>query len=182
MAIKDQCCKCKLYDEHSSFCRKDYISVYFNGSSCDGWQPKGINLNKGGEPNQPQLPVPNNNSGYSPNNGQLQGGNTKQRLFSKPFSFKGRIRRLEFGLTWLFYWLYLLPAEITPEDDFSLGLSYFYLLTIIPALWIACAQSIKRCHDLNHSGWWIFVPFYFFWLLFKDGDTADNDYGPSPKR
>lgn len=49
--------------------------------------------------------------------------------------------------------------------------------------------SIRRLHDTNHSGWWVFiniVPFlgaiWFFYLCAKDSEPADNIYGSYPPR
>jgi hypothetical protein len=46
-------------------------------------------------------------------------------------------------------------------------------------LWFLWAQSAKRCHDLNKSGWWQLIPFYFFVLLFSTGDYGPNQYDAS---
>jgi len=40
--------------------------------------------------------------------------------------------------------------------------------------------AIRRCHDKNHSGWWMFIPFYVIWLTFSKGTDGPNKYGPDP--
>jgi uncharacterized membrane protein YhaH (DUF805 family) len=100
-------------------------------------------------------------------------------MFKNPFSFEGRIRRLEYGLSYL---IYLFAAVI-----FSLTMSgttvnlAFRLLFILPLMWLLLAQGSKRCHDRCHSGWYQLIPFYVFWMLFADGDVGNNEYGPNPK-
>jgi len=59
--------------------------------------------------------------------------------------------------------------------DGSRGIKPFFLLWI-PLLWFFWAQSAKRCHDLNKSGWWQIIPFYFLWLWFEKGIGGPNEY------
>ena len=94
-------------------------------------------------------------------------------MFEAPFSFKGRIRRLEYGISLI---IYSLLAVLIEETDESL-----ILLLTIPLLWFLYAQGAKRCHDRNCSGWWQLVPFYGIWMLFAEGTTGPNEYGLDPK-
>lgn len=62
------------------------------------------------------------------------------------------------------------------------------LITIIFTIPGTCL-SIRRLHDTNHSGWWVFiniVPFlgqiYFLYLCVKESEPADNIYGSYPPR
>lgn len=99
----------------------------------------------------------------------------EESMFSAPFSIVGRIRRTEYGLSLIIGYLYVfIVAYIT-------GGGGLYFVLIIPYLWFALAQSAKRCHDRNNSGWYQFIPFYGLWMLFADGDIGENDYGPDPK-
>lgn len=110
--------------------------------------------------------------------------NNSEGMFKHLFSFKGRIRRLEYGITYLLYMLYCLPMELLDEnneDTMSILFASVWLLFLIPALWIIFAQGVKRCHDRGNSGWFQFIPFYIFWLLFADGEEGVNKYGTSPK-
>lgn len=106
---------------------------------------------------------------------------TKQRMFRNPFSFKGRIRRLEYGLSYLLVYILFLPMNLIPEEDISFGMAIFYLIVFIPTCWFLLAQGAKRCHDRNNSGWYQLIPFYYLWMLFGDGDGRVNDYGSDPK-
>jgi Protein of unknown function (DUF805) len=47
--------------------------------------------------------------------------------------------------------------------------------------WFRIAQSTKRCHDINSSGWYQLIPFYTIVLLFQKGKIYTNKYGVSPK-
>lgn len=107
-------------------------------------------------------------------------------MFKRPFSFKGRIRRLEFGLSCLIYMVgyaitMALMAVAESNPDGATGLVIIGLISDIVLLWFMLAQGAKRCHDRGNSGWWQIIPFYFYWMLFADGDEFENDYGNNPK-
>lgn len=101
-------------------------------------------------------------------------------MFKNPFSFNGRIRRLEYGIT------YLICAFPIVVLNMSLGLKSeeinpLWLLFYLCLLWIVLAQGSKRCHDRGRSGWWQILPFYGVLLLFYDGQPFRNRYGVDPK-
>ncbi len=98
-----------------------------------------------------------------------------QKMFSSPFSFKGRVRRLEYGISLIIYYVASLTLSIITIDAPILGLGY------IPTLWFLFAQGTKRCHDRGNPGWWQIIPFYSFWMIFAEGEAQDNEYGSSPK-
>lgn len=90
------------------------------------------------------------------------------------FSFEGRIRRVEYGITILLF---------TVFDVFLALIEIPFLQSILSIilLWFLWAQGAKRCHDIGKSGWWQIVPFFGLWMLFKDGDVGFNEYGEDPK-
>lgn len=100
-------------------------------------------------------------------------------MFANPFSFHGRIRRLEYGLTTLFLFGITLLEFIFVEElaEWSIVI---YILDIF-LLWLNLAQGSKRCHDLGNSGYFQFIPFYIFLLLFQDGEIRTNRFGRNPK-
>lgn len=97
-------------------------------------------------------------------------------MFKKTFSFDGRIRRTEYGISIIIYFvLYTVINEIIKEGNPGMGLA------MIPALWFLWAQGAKRCHDMDKSGWFQIIPFYVLWMLFIEGDSFLNKYGANPK-
>jgi uncharacterized membrane protein YhaH (DUF805 family) len=104
-------------------------------------------------------------------------------MFKRPFSFQGRIRRLEFGVSYIIYcvWYLILDAVSGVLMHTNPVIGIIALLTFIPATWFLWAQAAKRCHDLNHSGWFQLIPFYVLFLLFQDGNKFTNEYGTNPK-
>ena len=100
-------------------------------------------------------------------------------MFKKPFSFEGRIRRTEYGLTYLIYIVAAISISIIAEFNSEIALPI--QLLYIPLVWFLWAQGAKRCHDRSNTGWFQIIPFYVFWMLFADGDFGPNEYGPNPK-
>ena len=106
-------------------------------------------------------------------------------MFKEPFSFDGRIRRTEYGLSFIIYVVIaaiinLLIASGNRSSDNSGG-AVIALIFYISMLWFLWAQGAKRCHDLGNSGWWQLIPFYALWLIFADGQHGTNQYGDNPK-
>jgi len=54
------------------------------------------------------------------------------------------------------------------------------VLPIILGLFLVI-QAIKRIHDTNQSGWFIFIPVYNIILLFTKGTQGNNDFGVDPR-
>ena len=102
----------------------------------------------------------------------------KQGMFSMSFSFEGRIRRMEYGISFIIYVILqsIVNVVLQSSPDASI-----IILVDIPLLWFIWAQGAKRCHDLGHSGWYQIIPFYVLWLLFADGVRMTNEYGANPK-
>lgn len=98
-------------------------------------------------------------------------------MFKNPFSFEGRIRRTEYGLSQIIYYiLYVIFSAVTLYED----LSWWFLF--IPIIWFNLAQGAKRCHDMGNSGWFQLIPIYNpFFLIFKEGEPKSNQYGDNPK-
>jgi len=105
-------------------------------------------------------------------------------MFKNPFSFDGRIRRLEYGLSYLIYMIAAMLATLlgmTIDDHEGRTASIFIFLIYIAMIWFLLAQGAKRCHDRGNNGWWQIIPFYGFWMLFADGEIGNNEYGENPK-
>jgi uncharacterized membrane protein YhaH (DUF805 family) len=97
-------------------------------------------------------------------------------MFKNPFSFEGRIRRSEYGISVIIYSIcYAIISGI------ALAGAEFIFLALIPLFWFIIAQAAKRCHDRGNSGWWQLIPLYGLWLLFADSEPGTNEYGENPK-
>ena len=100
----------------------------------------------------------------------------KQGMFSNPFSFEGRIRRTEYGLSLLIFSFGLSIVNLFLKDGYTI-----VSLAIIPLYWFLWAQGAKRCHDLGKNGWWQIIPLYVLLLIFSKGEIGINKYGINPK-
>ena len=87
-------------------------------------------------------------------------------MFKAPFSFDGRIRRIEYflsgiigGIVSSIAWALGVGTFILGAASGSAGGSVFGLLiglaAMIASIWFSLAQGVKRLHDLNKSGWLI---------------------------
>lgn len=115
---------------------------------------------------------------------------TPERMFAHPFSFKGRIRRLEYGLSIIITFIASSLAQSlsvglgwsVDEYEYNAPLAGFaYLVFIIPVIWFSLAAGAKRCHDIGYTGWTQLIPFFVFLLLFCGGSSTENRYGMPPK-
>ena len=100
-------------------------------------------------------------------------------MFKYPFSFKGRITRMEYTLSItlsLIILILVIGLSTNYKHEYLANLFMFlaYLLFNI-------TQGNKRCHDINQSGFVQFIPFYVFVLIFENGTHGSNKYGEAPK-
>jgi uncharacterized membrane protein YhaH (DUF805 family) len=104
------------------------------------------------------------------------------------FSFEGRINRGKFWLgiviLWAVIWVLTLIAALA-DSAFLWWVSAILSILII---WPSLALSIKRWHDRNKSGWWVFIGLIPIigplWALietgFLPGTVGPNEYGLDP--
>lgn len=120
-------------------------------------------------------------------------------MFKAPFSFDGRIRRIEYflsgiigGIVFGIAWALGIGTFVLGAASGSAGGSVFGLLiglvALVASLWFSLAQGVKRLHDLSKSGWLIilcFIPLvgwiFSLYMLFADGTVGPNQYGEDPK-
>jgi uncharacterized membrane protein YhaH (DUF805 family) len=99
-------------------------------------------------------------------------------MFKAPFDFEGRIRRTEYGVSFI---AFIIAELIVQSMSAKESLAILDLLHI-PLAWFIVAQGVKRCHDINRQGWYQVIPFYVFVLIFNGGDASVNAYGLDPKQ
>jgi uncharacterized membrane protein YhaH (DUF805 family) len=111
---------------------------------------------------------------YSDNSEMI---NVKQVMFSKSFSFDGRIRRLEYFISFIIFYILINFIELT----YKISRNDIIYLINIPLYWFILAQGSKRCHDIGTTGWYQLIPFYVFWMFFQKGRKEINQFGVNPK-
>jgi len=122
---------------------------------------------------QQQQPVNNKVNAEAPSSTVVD--TQPKNMFRAPFSFNGRIRRMEYGISII---IYLIAYSLIVGMSLS---SVIFLVAFVPLIWFLWAQGAKRCHDRGNSGWYQIIPFYALWMLFAEGDKNENEYGNSPK-
>lgn len=106
--------------------------------------------------------------------------------------FSGRARRKEYWMFYLFNMIFFIAAsflDVLLSRKLSLLPSGIILIMYILAMILpALAVTIRRLHDTNRNGAWIFialVPFiggiWLIVLLASFGNEGENKYGPDPK-
>ncbi len=101
------------------------------------------------------------------------------------WSFNGRVGRLAYFAT-LFGGLFpffipiiiliIIGVDVDSVFDSPIFISCYAIYYIL-YWYISLTVGAKRCHDLEHSGWFQLIPFYGFVMLFSSGDSDDNEYG-----
>ena len=107
------------------------------------------------------------------------------------FNFKGRTHRKEFWIFLLFHVVISITLRLIEQNtgfhldsskNGALTLTYS-ILTTIPML----SVIVRRLHDTNRSGWWVFltvIPLLgalcLLFLLAKKGFIGVNEYGKDP--
>jgi len=103
----------------------------------------------------------------------------RRKMFSNSFSFSGRIRRTEYGISLIIAFFLITILVLIQESYYEFaGLVLFY----VPIYLFFFAQGAKRCHDMGYNGWWQIVPFFIIWMIFGKGEEGiSNKYGRNPK-
>ena len=116
------------------------------------------------------------------------------------FGFQGRVNRARFWYVHLtillaeaaFLAAILIPALLANDPEMlansAVTINLVGALIFIPLFWISMAVMVKRCHDRDRTGWFIFIMLVPLigpiWLLielgFLRGTHGPNRYGPDP--
>lgn len=107
--------------------------------------------------------------------------------------FNGRARRTEYWMYLLFNLIFaviaavldnILGLKFTPEIPYGYLYLLYALVTFLPGL----AVSVRRLHDVDKSGWFLFISLIpiigGIWLLVlyaTEGTQSRNKYGDDPK-
>jgi hypothetical protein len=95
------------------------------------------------------------------------------KMFEKVWSFSGRIRRTEYGISIIIYYFVLAFTSELPGLISSIA--------ILSAIVFLLLQGSKRCHDVGVNGWYQLIQFFFIYLIFGKGIEGENEYRTNPK-
>lgn len=112
--------------------------------------------------------------------------------FRKYFEFKGRARRKEYWLFYLFITVLILALTLLDSVlglvDYEKGVGLFSGLFSLAIFIPSITVSVRRLHDINKSGWWyliLVVPLVgiIVFLIFAcmPGTNGSNRFGADPK-
>ena len=98
-------------------------------------------------------------------------------VLKKYADFDGRARRREF---WLFnlgnlFVLLCIAGAVNGLDAIAV---VYFLVVLVPSI----AVGVRRMHDTDHSGWWLFCPVVNLSLACTKGTRGRNRYGRDPGR
>jgi uncharacterized membrane protein YhaH (DUF805 family) len=108
--------------------------------------------------------------------------------FKKYAVFSGRASRSEYWYWMLFYALGKIATSILDAVVFSMTNTQvfsiiFGLIVFLPALGV----TIRRLHDVDRSGWWIFISLTGIGMIYpllvwecRKGTTGPNHFGDDP--
>lgn len=123
---------------------------------------------------------------------RLSGSRAVERVFSKYFVFRGRATRSEYWYFVLFLGLInLLISAVAPLIDpkSETGLAAFVFVVELVLLVPYIAVTVRRLHDTNRSGWWLFIwlipvlgPVVLLVFTLQKSDIKANRFGPAPLR
>jgi len=100
--------------------------------------------------------------------------------------FSGRARRTEYWMFSLFNFIIAIVLGVLDRLISSIGVigMLYSLAVFLPGI----AVSVRRLHDTNRSGWWLFILLIplIGWIIFllymaEDGNPGQNQYGANPK-
>ena len=103
------------------------------------------------------------------------------------FSFDGRINRAKYWLAQFIFAILGIVVSLLVILTAELAIVLWVIYSIV-IIWPALAVAVKRWHDRNKSGWWIFIVLIpiigsiwsFIELGCLKGTDGPNDYGEDP--
>jgi uncharacterized membrane protein YhaH (DUF805 family) len=100
--------------------------------------------------------------------------------------FSGRARRKEYWMFFLFNIIIAIVLGIVEGIVGTFGIIglIYGLAVLLPGI----AVSVRRLHDINRSGWWIFISLVpvigaivLIVFMVLDSQSGENQYGQNPK-
>lgn len=110
------------------------------------------------------------------------GGVAELKLFSAQGRI-GRLRYLAYSTGAGLIYNVVVGAMVAALGANAAGATAALILPFAAVVWFNVITGIKRCHDLDISGWWtltLIVPVITLAWIFMPGTQGSNRYGPKP--
>ncbi len=104
------------------------------------------------------------------------------------FSFAGRINRMSYWMSWMvFVPLAFMAMAIATDKEI---LELYWVVIVLVMVWPMLAVQAKRWHDIDMSGWWLWVnllPVVGVLIAlvmngFLPGTNGENRFGPATRQ
>ncbi|VAW86795.1 hypothetical protein MNBD_GAMMA17-295 [hydrothermal vent metagenome] len=159
-------------------------------------QSAALRINRGAPNNVEEVVLESNvsqeDSPFAPPKASLKTGEEEAYDVGTIFTLKGRFGRVDYivysiGMTLIVSLLSgLLAMLLMPVSPQIAG--FGNLVMMIPVMVLSVVFMIRRLHDMNWRGWWVFTVFIpllniipVFMLMFMRGTDGENRYGlPRP--
>ena len=107
-----------------------------------------------------------------------------QMAFNNYINFNGRSSRSEYWWWCLFTFLL---GVVLGVIQYATGINWLSGLVNLALLLPGLGLAVRRLHDINKSGWWLFIALIplvgaiilIYWYV-QPSDQFDNQYGPVP--
>lgn len=100
-------------------------------------------------------------------------GQSISTCFSKYAHLKGRASRSEY---WWFFLFNFLVSIVAGVLDQAIGISVISMLVSLALFLPGLGAAVRRCHDSDHSGWWLLCPIYNIILMFLPSIEGQTQY------
>ena len=115
---------------------------------------------------------------------QVSFGQAVNMALNKYCDFNGRASRSEY---WWFALFCFIVGAVAGTIGGMLNLNWLPGLCSLALLLPSLGLGVRRLHDIDKSGWWIFLQFIpvvgtiilIIWFV-KESQPFDNQYGPVP--
>ena len=91
----------------------------------------------------------------------------------RTLDFRGKSNKLQYNSMVLFYFLLNIFTMTFNSSAHTLN-NEIWVLSMVPLI----AAQIRRSHDIGNSGWWILIPFYSIYLMFKNSKPETLEEKP----
>lgn len=104
------------------------------------------------------------------------------KVMSQYADFRGRARRKEFWMFFLFNMIFAYGLQILASAAEVPALLFVAVIYTFAVLAPSLTVGVRRMHDVGKSGWYLLIPIYSIVLAVIHGENGENQYRKDPKQ